>query len=225
MLRSSLPRCLGCLCTTFVLTGLVLTVGCGYSGSNPYGDPPPEPNVISLNPQEWNILYSPDMPLHPAPDPEGAWSFEFPLRVDGSVHYVAVPFKGTIPLHEVTITFKVESKSAQYAVMDPSDHPPATFHLFFEENNEIGNLNDRWWADYGGYNLGSQDGQVLIISVPLKSADWSNMYGQHDPVAFSAALAHVGTFGLTFGGQYYWGHGAAVSSGSAKFILINYGVD
>jgi hypothetical protein len=249
--RSRLSTKVGCIVLASTLAGLVLTTGCGYAGSAASSDPPDTPshlNVVSLNPQDWDILYSLGMPSHPSADPAGAWSFSFPMLPPspnnsqsfppgtGAVGYVMVPFEATIPLHEVTITFEVENSNAQYYVFDPADHPPATFRLMFAVRGfNLSDANNRWWgsAPYfnndgfnsGGYDLGSRDNQVLVMSIPLTPDRWSNVLGQQDSQAFYAALKNVGWFGLTFGGQFFAGHGVALSSGSAKFILINYVVN
>lgn len=231
-----------------IVAGLALTSGCGYAGdsssSQGYPDTPLQPNEVSLQPSQWYITYSPGMPEHPTTDSTGAWAFSLPEYAthlnpppgSGSVGYVYTPFKATKPLHTVTITFKVKSTKPLYHVMDPSDHPPATFHLFFAtQGYNLSNANDRWWGvingynndgyNSGGYDLGSRDNQVLTMSIPLTPANWTNVYGNSDSQAFNAALSKVGWFGLTFGGQYYWGHGVAIASGAAQFILVNYVVN
>jgi hypothetical protein len=125
----------------------------------------------------------------------------------------------------VTITFKIESDSPQYVVVDSTDIPPATFRLFFEQqNDQLTNANGRWWFDQIIYNLGSQDNQTITVTVPLAPNQWTNVEGEQDPQAFASALANIGWVGITFGGQYFAGHGVALSSGSAKFILISYSV-
>jgi len=185
------------------------------------------PNGVSLDPQLWYILNSAGVPLHPSADSEGAWSFKFPSsEAGGHVNYVVTPFNTTTTLHSLTITFKIESDAPQYDVLDPTDIPPATFHLYFEQRGEeFFGANGRWWAYAGGYNLGSQDGQTLKITVPLTADQWSNVYGKHDQNAFYTALANAGSIGVTCGGQYFWGHGVALTSGSAKFILVDFRVN
>jgi hypothetical protein len=241
------------LLAIIVLAAVASTTGCAFVGSqqdplDPTSYPPDEINTISLNPQNWFWASAYGMPPHPALDSEGAWSFNFEMApasiaqvrtgVYGAAGYLVVPFQATIPLHQVTITFEVESKDPQYVVTDPADHPPATLHLFFATRPfdfSGDDPNGRWWgsAPYFnndgfnslGYDLGSRDNQALVMSIPLTPDRWSNVYGQQNPQAFAAALKNVGFFGLTFGGQYFWGHGVGLSSGNAKFILINYVVN
>lgn len=167
------------------------------------------------------------MPLHPSTDPEGAWSFEFPnSETSGHVNYVQAPFNATTIPQSVSITFRVESDAPQYVVLDPGDRPPATFRLFFERrDDDLSNPNGRWWAGASRYDLGPQDGETHTISVSLTSDQWTNVEGQTDPQAFSAALKNVAWFGLTFGGQSFAGHGVALSGGSAKYILIDFRVN
>jgi len=210
---------------SFLLLAVNCLLGCGLAG--PPNTSPQEPNVVSLNPQNWYILYSAGMPPHPASDSEGAWSFEIPSSTGGGyVAYVQTPFNATTAPNSLTITFKVESDSPQYEVLDPNDHLPATVRLFFEQqDDELSNVNGRWWAIGSLYNLGSQDGQTLTFTIPLTSDQWTNVDGQQDPQAFSTALKNIGWVGMTFGGQYFAGHGVALNGGTAKYILIGYSVN
>jgi hypothetical protein len=215
---------------SIAVLSLSCLLGCGVAGSKGSEGPPAispqSPNAVSLNPQNWYIYYSSGMPPNPAPDSAGAWSFEFPSAgTGGHVNYVQTPFTATSTPSTVTITFKVESDSPIYDVIDPTDIPPATVRLFFEQQNDnLTNANGRWWYDEIIYNLGSQDNQTLSVTVPLTSDQWTNVDGQQDPQAFAAALANIGWVGMTFGGQYFAGHGVALSNGSSKFILISYSV-
>jgi len=219
-----------------LVTSLALFCSCalGPSGGSasqgflPPPDPAPqEANSASLNPQSWNIYYSAGMPAHPSADPEGAWSFEFPqVETGGHVNYVQTPFRATTTPHNVILTFKVESDAPEYVVLDTTDILPATVHLFFEQQND--NLVDpdgRWWAHPSMYNLGSQDGQTITYTIPFTYDQWSNVDGQQDPVAFAAAWQNVGWIGVTFGGQFFWGHGVALAGGSARYILISLSVN
>ena len=204
---------------------LICLVACGFAG--PPNISPQEDNVVSLDPENWYILYSAGMPPHPSADTAGAWSFEFPSsETGGHVNYVETPFQATTTPQSVTITFRVESDAPQYRVLDSRDHPPATVRLFFEQQGDnLSDPNGRWWADASIYNLGSQDGQTLTFTVPFTSDRWGNVIGQFDAQAFSAALKNIGWVGMTFGGQFFAGHGVALTGGSAKYILIDYHVN
>lgn len=208
------------------LAPLMYLVGCAYVQAPP-SIPPQEPNVVSLVPQNWYTYYSAGVPANPSPDGGGAWSFEFPSAgAGGHVNYVQTPFNATTTLHNVTLTFRVESSAPQYEVLDATDIPPATMHLFIEQRgDDLSDPNGRWWAQAGGYNLGSQDNETITLSVPLTSDQWTNVYGKYNPDEFPAALNNIGWIGMTFGGQYFWGHGVALSGGSAKFILIDFQVN
>lgn len=186
--------------------------------------PPAAPNVVSLDPQSWYVFYSAQMPPHPSTDAGGAWSFDFPSSESGGhVNYVQTPFNVTTTPHDVTITFKVESVAPQYQVLDPGDIPPATVHIFFEQQNDnLSSANGRWWAGASQYNLGSKDNTTITFSVPLTPDQWSNVDGQRNSQSFYAALANVGWIGVTFGGQYFWGHGVALGGGSAKYVLVDF---
>lgn len=181
---------------------------------------PHRPNVASLRPLDWYIFHSDTMPSHPSPDPGGAWSFAFPAS--GHVGYVQTPFNATAMLHTVSVTFRVESDRPQFRIIDPSDHLPATVHLFFEIQNDNGaDANGRWWATESGYDLGSQDNSTIRFVVPLTPDQWSNVEGQYDPTSFYNALSNIGWIGMTFGGQSFFGHGVGLRNGDAKYILID----
>ena len=206
------------------LVSLSCLPGCGIV-SPPPNIKPREVNVASLAPQDWYIFYSKGMLLHPSADPSGAWSFEFPGG-DGHVNYVQTPFNTTTTAHNVKVIFRVESNIPQYQVIDSTGILLATVHLFFEQqNDDLRDPNGRWWATASKYDLGSQDNTMITFVIPLTSDRWTNVYGQSDPQSFYAALANVGWIGVTFGGQYFFGHGVAVSGGVAKYILVDLNVN
>jgi hypothetical protein len=188
---------------------------------------PQEPNVASLDPQSWYIYYSSGMPSHPSLDSEGAWSLSIPsVSGGGHVNYVQTPFMSTSLPHTLNITFRVESEGPAYDVIDPSDVLPATVHVFFERNGDnLVEPDGRWWAHPSMYNLGSQDGQTITYTIPFTYDQWSNVNGEQDEARFAAAWQNVGWVGVTFGGQYFWGHGVAMLSGQAKYVLINLNVN
>src|SRR6266568_2033686 len=126
-----------------LLVGILVLASAGCLGGCfelPYIPLPGPANVLSLDPQHWYILHSLEEPSHPSHDSMGAWSFEFPkTQLGGHVNYVETRFNATMVLHNVTITFKIESDLPEYRVIDPGDHLPATVHLFFEQRNDENN--------------------------------------------------------------------------------------
>jgi hypothetical protein len=58
-----------------------------------------------------------------------------------------------------------------------------------------------------------------IFSVPVDQSNWANVYGEAN---FGDTLYNIGSVGFTLGGGCFAGHGVAVSSGSAKFQIIDY---
>ncbi len=222
-----LPRICSAACLLMLVLPLFGCAGVGVPRSALPDASPEQPNVVSLQPQDWYVLYSSGVPSHPSSDPDGAWSFEFPsYQAGGHVNYVETPFNATVPLHAVTMVFKVESDAPQYVVTDTTDHPPATCRLMIEQkNDDMADPNGRWWADASIYKFGSQDGEILTRSVPLTPDQWTNVNGQENAAAFASALANIGWVGVTFGGQYFAGHGVAISGGTAKFVLIGYSIE
>jgi hypothetical protein len=195
-------------------------IGCAISAPD---IAPHQANEVSLDPRDWYVLYSANMASHPSAEPNAAWSFEFPsAEAGGHVNYVQTPFNATTPLHNVVLTFRVESDTPQYEVADSTDILPATVRLFFEQqNDDLRDPNGRWWATASKYDLGSQDNTAIRLTVPLTPDQWTNVYGERDPNAFYGALDNVGWIGVTFGGQYFFGHGVALRQGTAKYVLVD----
>ena len=196
--------------------------GCGIQP--PPNISPQQPNVISLAQGNWYIYYSSGTPAHPAVDPDGVWSVEFPIT--GHVNYVQTPYYTTTTPHNVTVVFRVESHAPVYWLADSADILPATVHVFFEQkNDDLINPDGRWWAQSSVYDLGSQDNTTITLILPLIPEQWSNVYGKHDAQSFYAALANVGWIGITCGGQNFWGHGVGLQSGTAKYVLVDFEVN
>jgi len=210
-----------------ILVGLLVLASAGCLGGcfelPPW--PPKKPNVVSLDPQDWYIFHSSFTPTHPSADPNGAWSLPIP-NLPGHVNYIETPFNATEVLHNVTITFKIESDQPKYFVMDTTDHLPATVHLFFQQKgDDLRNPNGRWWATWSQYDFGSQDNTTITFVIPLTQDQWSNVIGKRDATSFYAALANVGWIGITCGGKSFFGHGIALDGGSAKYVLVNLSVN
>lgn len=206
------------------LTTLVTVLLTGCPRSVPYVTPP-QLGAVSMAAQDWSILYSFNMPPHPAPLGNG-WQIQLPGPA-GNLQYVQVPFTAVATPKQVTVTFEVVSKNPRYnGVIDPKCSDPATFHLMLERRGDNGTQDYyRWWADAGGYVFGSADNQEHTITVPLTPDQWSSVYGHHDAAQFAATLGNLNAVGLTFGGTGgCWGHGMNLLSGSGTFELISYTV-
>jgi len=212
--------------TVGLAVALLCLTSCALHG--PPNIQPQQPDSVSLDPQNWYIYYSGGLPPHPSPDASAAWSLDFPSFQDGGhVNYVETPFRAsTNVLHNVHISFVVQSDAPKYHVMDETDKPPATVHVFFEQQNDnLVEPNGRWWADPSKYNLGSDDNDEITMTIPLTPASWTNVYSKSDSKSFYESLQNVGWIGVTFGGQDFWGHGVALTGGTSKFVLKNMYVD
>jgi hypothetical protein len=207
---------------------VVLSVtGCGAVGgiAPPPDLKPAQPNVVSLAAQDWYVYYSNGVPPHPSAASEVAWALDLPATAnDGHVNYIQTPFNLTEPAHSMVVTFEIKSTNPEYHVTDSTDHLPATIHFLIEKTgDDLRDPNGRWWAQTCD-TLGA-DGQTFSVTIPLTPDLWTNVDGQQDSKAFYDALENIGWVGLTFGGQYFAGHGVSLDSGSAQIDLIEFMVD
>lgn len=87
----------------------------------------------------------------------------------------------------------------------------------------------RWWSNPTSFQLAAGP---FGLTVPLNPDlnQWSDVYGHHiadSPEAragFLAALKNAAALGVTFGGGCFFGHGVAVTGGTAQFTLTGYSV-
>src|SRR5205807_10391363 len=70
--------------------------------------------------------------------------------------------------------------------------PYTTLFRSEQKNDDLRNLNGRWWATWSQYNLGAPDNTTIRFVIPLTPDQWSNVHGQRNPASFYAALANVG---------------------------------
>lgn len=190
------------------------------------------PDTLSLRAEDWDIQYSPGMPAHPSPAPEGAWYFDFP-NDPGSVHYVSVPYNQALPHQTVSITFRVSATEPPiYSSLDTGcNSSPAHFRLYLQRrDDDMKSDGNRWWSNPAHYELGSHDNQTITVAVPLTPDQWSGLNGEfgHSSAQaqqwFQDTLSNLGRIGVTFGGGCSFGHGVNVSVGKARFTLIRFSV-
>lgn len=102
---------------------------------------------------------------------------------------------------------------------------PVSARLFFWSNNFGGADSDRWWAF--GDAVVIAPGQ-FSLTVPLDPARWVNVNsrnGAMDVPAFTIAISHLNSLGLTLGGfSCNYGHGIYTQSGAAQLRLSRYEV-
>ena len=207
----------------------IVTVVTGCAGTAGIAPPPEIPairaNVVSLATDQWFVYYSNGVPPHPSRFGDG-WTLDLPRSADdGHVNYVQTPFNATTLMHYVSVTFKIDSASPEYHVTDSTDILPATMHLFIEKKgDDLRDPNGRWWASHG-YTLDPKDSETMSITVQFTPDFWSNVLGQQDSASFHDALENIAWIGFTLGGQYFFGHGVSVASGSAKLVLVGFDVN
>jgi len=191
---------------------------------------PPGPAGISLEADQWNILYSRGMPLHPVADPIG-WHFDFP-GTPGSVHYVTTQVSGYATT-EINATINIEASFATifdfHTAPDNTCDAPPSVRLFFQRKGDDMTASEnnteyyRWWSVPAHYVL--YDGAAILKGDLTRPQDWTSVLGKRgdaSPAAtalFKAAINDLANVGVTFGGGCFYGHGVFVRQGYAKFNM------
>ena len=205
------------------------------SGSAP--TPAPTPNAavsVSLNADNWDIAYSQGVPPHPNANPGGGWYFDFPVGKDGT-HLVTTKVSGYAS-SEMQATIEITASSG--ALFDFTKEPantcptPPASHLYFQRRGDdmtgYGATEFyRWFSN--PIKLVLKAGKVTL-AVPFDPAQWSSVFGKFGNAnaeankGFKAALKDVANVGFTFGGGCFFGHGAFVTNGTARFIVTEFKV-
>jgi hypothetical protein len=217
--------------TILVVMLMVVLIGCG--GTKVNAPATAYSNGLELNPDAWEIKYSPGMPTHPAAAASG-WYFDIPTNPNNSVHYITTSYASSAARGYISMTFRVNttgSPTYNYQLGDPDNtcERPANVRLFLQRaDDDLAHEFYRWWANPISYQLGSDDNSTVTLTVPLAPDQWSSVLGRfgnesaESLAAFQETLQHMGHVGMTFGGGCYFGHGVNVSNGTARFTLLSY---
>ena len=171
----------------------------------------------------------------------GAWSWwgsNFAgVRPDGSltvptgdpglshVDYVTKAHSGPIA-GSLTVTYRVDGTAALSPNVSGFKCPcgTAVLHLFIGQqgynayNMDISEMTKRWWS----VTTGDLSPGEHTLTVPLDPAQWGDVDGKRGDTqlaGFKAALANVGSYGVTFGAsQGPAGHGVS-AAGPVTFTI------
>lgn len=173
------------------------------------------------SPTGWMFFYSPGMT-------GDASDFNFPA-VDG-VHYVGKATGGPLkPGATITMNFTI-SGTGTFAAMDPGEGPPCHVDLYFQHvNDDLSGQGPaqfyRWFSKAQAKPLAPGS---FSITTTLDVANFVPVGGNLSSggitpdAGFADCLANAAFVGYTFGGQYFAGHGVAVTGGTMHFHLDNY---
>lgn len=101
-----------------------------------------------------------------------------------------------------------------------ADINPPTIHLLLYRNGDNGSCA----GAYNFYRLFASKTALVLgnnqtVSTLLDSTKWVGCYGAVDAASFAGTLGDLRGAGVTFGGQYFAGHGVYVSQGTASFKI------
>ena len=202
--------------------------------------------MISMKAKDWHLRYCVKMPKLLTPETDG-WSFNFPLVTSGpldspktpSVNYITTNIrKGTLAVGKtISMTFTINASEDvvfDYGVGPKNPCPrAANTRFYFQSGTGLdNNPNHRWWTNRVSADLITACNTTIVLQEELDPQFWINVDGK---VGNTNAATHKGflnaisskkgAVGITIGGGCFAGHGACITRGSAKFIMLNYEVD
>ena len=109
---------------------------------------------------------------------------------------------------------------------------PPNFRLFFQRKGDDMTSQGimqyyRWWANPTYHVIAAGSGDM---TVPLVPSQWSSVFGARGDASaqvigfFNDALRNCEHAGITFGGGSAFGHGVRVTSGSARYHMLEFRV-
>ena len=189
--------------------------------------------AVPMTAQEWSILYSSGMPLHPTPRTGGGWYFNFPTEPN-SVHYVLAAVKVAASIYvDAAISVTTTGTPAFVYGLRPDNTciEPAHVRFLLQENgDDLSGANGkeyfRWWSNSVAYELAA--GRANLRALLTHLDQWTSVLGEKANASaaaaagFKRAIANLGNVGFAFGGGCFYGHGVRVSGGTARFAVTEY---
>jgi len=191
----------------------------------------PTPIRISMKSQDWNLEYAKNMAPHPKATSPRSWEFRFPQYGNGYVAYLLQNvFEGSILGDSIFADIRVTSTGTpefEYKIGSNPCVSPAHVRFYIEKvfNNQSF---VRWWAT--GDNAIELKPGVYRYRVALDPKEWSDTWGHNGNSSaaarrgFHQTLRNPSRIGFTFGGGCFYGHGVAVSGGTAHFEVTRFGI-
>ena len=179
---------------------------------------------VGLNPNDWNILFSQNLPAHPSANDTGGWQFE--LKDNREVHYLLrkasesarkAMFDGG---NRLEVSVKIYCPDG-CSFKDTEGKTPAAITVMVrkKEDDALTDADGRFWC--GGARIIMAPGTYSVTCLLDRSA-WTNVDGQRPSAeAWNSMLNNLGEVGVTFGGTFF-GHGVRVNSGSAVISMLNF---
>lgn len=181
---------------------------------------------VGLNPSDWNLMFSKNLPAHPSANNTGGWQFE--LKDNRGVHYLlrtasasarrAMSDSGS----RLDVSVKVYCPDGCSFKATEGNTPAAiTVMVRKKDDDALTDADGRFWC--GGARIIMAPG-TYSVTCRLDRSAWTNVDGlRPSDKAWNNTLNNLGEVGVTFGGSFY-GHGVHMNSGSAVISMLKFDV-
>ena len=217
-----------------LILGFLLLAACNQSRSQPA--PLAQTNVVPMNAQAWDIVYSPGMPPHPTPQTGGGWYFDLPAAPNSILYVLATVNVAASSSVDTSILVTTTGAPIFVYNLQPDNNCTYPAHVRFllqEKGDDLSGTHGkqyfRWWSNVAAYELAPG---AANLSAPLTDlSQWTSVFGEKANASaaakagFEQAIANIGSVGFSFGGGCFYGHGVRVSGGRARFIVNSYTIE
>ena len=210
--------------------GLTLAAPAGSQGKK--GSVSADPMVASawqIGPITPTRNYSVNMPLTPAPHPDG-WSFDFPQpdKAAGHVHYLTFVHGPLTGKSRIVLRYRIEAEPG--IQIFPTNYPdwPSILTMYFQRKGDDWSGRGkyetyRWWATFRTHMPLTPGNHELSVGLDENWTAVQISSAASNPKAFRDAIRNAERVGFTFGGGDGFGHGV-YATGPARFVVTGFEV-
>jgi hypothetical protein len=190
------------------------------------GVDPMQASAWEIGPITPTANYSVNMPLTPAPHPDG-WFFDFPQpdKEAGHVHYLTFRHGSLTGKSRIVMRYRIEADPG--VQFYPTNFPgsSSTLTLYFQRRGDDWSGRGkyegyRWWATFRSVSITPGEHELSVGLDETWTAVGTSTAANNSK-AFRDAIRDAERVGFTFGGGDGYGHGV-YATGPARFVLTRF---
>ena len=175
--------------------------------------------------------YSVNMPLHPAPHPQGGFYFDipYPVAAAGHVHYVTFRHGSLEGKSRIVLRYRLETAPGVQLV-PTKERPgvPSILSIYFQRAGDNWSGRGpfeayRWFSTFRTHSPITPGEHELSVRLDEGWTAVQTSSVRTNPAAFRDAVQNADRVGFVFGGGDGYGHGV-YATGPARFVVTSFKV-